>query len=186
MSVTPITVPDGRRRHGAAHRRAVGRDHHAVQPYVLVAGAGRARPASWPRAYSPRARSPDRISPTTTASCGQRVVSTFTVKATENLRNRVRRALAGIDLPEGEEPQIVNYHAMAAQVLDRYGILAGIEPGQRVLSQAQRVELAGRVLDEMTFDHVKTEWQPSVVDKILNLDAQAQNHLVEPDTIVEF
>jgi DNA helicase-2/ATP-dependent DNA helicase PcrA len=111
---------------------------------------------------------------------------TFTVKATENLRNRVRRALAGIDLPEGEEPQIVNYHAMAAQVLDRYGILAGIEPGQRVLSQAQRVELAGRVLDEMTFDHVKTEWQPSVVDKILNLDAQAQNHLVEPDTIVEF
>ncbi|HSH34332.1 MAG TPA: ATP-dependent helicase, partial [Actinomycetota bacterium] len=44
----------------------------------------------------------------------------------------------------------------------------------------------GRVLDEMTFDHVKTEWQPSVVDKILNLDAQAQNHLVEPDAIVEF
>ncbi|HEY5859494.1 MAG TPA: ATP-dependent DNA helicase, partial [Actinomycetota bacterium] len=104
----------------------------------------------------------------------------------ENLRSRVRRALAGVDLPEGEEPEIVNYHAMAAQVLDRYGILAGIEPGQRVLSQAQRVELAGRVLDEMTFDHVKTEWQPSVVDKILNLDAQAQNHLVEPDAIVEF
>ena len=56
----------------------------------------------------------------------------------------------------------------------------------RVLSQAQRVTLAGRVLDEMTFEHVKTEWQPSVVDKILNLDGQIANHLVDPDEVVAF
>ena len=111
---------------------------------------------------------------------------TFTVKATENLRSRVRRALASIDLAEGEEPQVLNYHAMAAQVLERYGILAGIETGGRVLSQAQRVELAGRVLDEMDFEHTKTEWQPSVVDKILNLDAQIANHLLDPDDVVAF
>ncbi len=111
---------------------------------------------------------------------------TFTVKATENLRARVRRALAGIELPEGEEPEILNYHAMAAQVLERHGILAGIETGRRVLSQAQRVELAGRVLDEMEFEHTKTEWQPSVVDKILNLDSQIANHLLEPEQVVAF
>ena len=57
-----------------------------------------------------------------------------------------------LDLPEGEEPEILNYHGFAAQVLDRYGMLAGVEPGQRVLTQAQRIELCGRVLDEMTFD----------------------------------
>ena len=31
---------------------------------------------------------------------------TFTNKATENLQHRVRRALAGLDLPDGEEPEI--------------------------------------------------------------------------------
>ena len=156
---------------------------------MLVAGAGSGKTSVMAaRVVYLALAALDRIQPDDNPGVlpGNVLCLTFTVKATENLRNRVRRALAGIDLPEGEEPQIVNYHAMAAQVLDRYGILAGIEPGQRVLSQAQRVELAGRVLDEMTFDHVKTEWQPSVVDKILNLDAQAQNHLVEPDAIVEF
>ena len=192
MSVTPITVPD---EIVAAMGGAPPTDEQwaaismPLQPYVLVAGAGSGKTSVMAaRVVYLALAALDRIQPDDNPGVlpGNVLCLTFTVKATENLRNRVRRALAGIDLPEGEEPQIVNYHAMAAQVLERYGILAGIEPGQRVLSQAQRVELAGRVLDEMTFDHVKTEWQPSVVDKILNLDAQAQNHLVEPDAIVEF
>ena len=192
MSVTPVTVPD---EIVAAMGGAPPTDEQwaaitmPLEPYVLVAGAGSGKTSVMAaRVVYLALAALDRIQPDDNPGVlpGNVLCLTFTVKATENLRNRVRRALAGIDLPEGEEPQIVNYHAMAAQVLDRYGILAGIEPGQRVLSQAQRVELAGRVLDEMTFDHVKTEWQPSVVDKILNLDAQAQNHLVEPDAIVEF
>ena len=117
---------------------------------------------------------------------GNVLALTFTVKATDNLRSRIRRALRGVELAQGEEPEIVNYHGIAAQVIDRYGILAGIETGRRVLSQAQRVTLAGRVLDEMSFEHVKTEWQPSVVDKILNLDGQIANHLVDPDEVVAF
>jgi DNA helicase II / ATP-dependent DNA helicase PcrA len=117
---------------------------------------------------------------------GNVLALTFTVKATDNLRSRIRRALAGVELAQGEEPEILNYHGLAAQVIDRYGILAGIETGRRVLSQAQRVTLAGRVLDEMTFEHTKTEWQPSVVDKILNLDGQIANHLVDPDDVVAF
>jgi DNA helicase-2/ATP-dependent DNA helicase PcrA len=117
---------------------------------------------------------------------GNVLALTFTVKATENLRSRIRRALAGVELARGEEPEIANYHGLAAQVIDRYGVLAGIETGGRVLSQAQRVTLAGRVLDEVAFEHVKTEWQPSVVDKILNLDAQIANHLVDPDEVVAF
>ena len=117
---------------------------------------------------------------------GNVLALTFTVKATENLRSRIRRALAGVELAHGDEPEILNYHGLAAQVIDRHGMLAGIESGRRVLSQAQRVTLAGRVLDEMSFEHVKTEWQPSVVDKILNLDGQIANHLVDPDDVVAF
>jgi len=83
---------------------------------------------------------------------------TFTVKATENLTLRVRRALAAVELEEGEEPSVMNYHQFAAEILERHGLMAGIEPGQRILSPAQRTELCARVLDEMTFEHAKAEW----------------------------
>jgi DNA helicase-2/ATP-dependent DNA helicase PcrA len=105
---------------------------------------------------------------------------TFTNKATENLRLRVRRALSALDLPEGEEPEILNYHGFAATILERYGVLAGYEPGARVLGQAQRDELCARVLDEMTFEFVSATFQPTLVAKILELDDQMQNHRVSP------
>src|SRR4029077_15931913 len=60
---------------------------------------------------------------------------------------------------------------------------AGFEPGARVLTQAQRSELCGRVLDEMTFEHASATWQPSLLAKILELDEQAQNHRVTPAEI---
>jgi len=103
---------------------------------------------------------------------------TFTNKATENLILRVRRALSGLDLPEGEEPEIMNYHGLAAQILDRHGLLAGFESGRRIVTPAQRAELAARVLDRVTFQHVKAEWQPTLIMKILNLSDQLANHCV--------
>jgi DNA helicase-2/ATP-dependent DNA helicase PcrA len=158
-----------------------------LEPYVLVAGAGSGKTSVMAaRVVYLALVALGRIDAGHPGVLpGNVLCLTFTVKATENLRIRIRRALATVDLAEGEEPEILNYHGLAQQVIDRAGMLAGIEPGQRVLTQAQRVELAGRVLDEMTFEHVKTEWQPSVVDNILRLDEQAQNHLVEPATIVD-
>ncbi len=111
---------------------------------------------------------------------------TFTNKATEHLRARIREALAGVALPEGEEPEILTYHAFAQQLLERHGMLVGIEPGQRVLSAAQRAEVCARVLDLMSFEHVATEWQPSAVARILELADQAANHGVEPEQIIAF
>src|SRR4026209_3021942 len=66
---------------------------------------------------------------------------TFTNKATDNLRLRVRRALSTLELAEGVEPEVQNYPGSAASLLERYGVLAGFEPGARVLTQAQRTEL---------------------------------------------
>ncbi|MDP9241743.1 MAG: ATP-dependent helicase [Actinomycetota bacterium] len=111
---------------------------------------------------------------------------TFTNKATENLIVRVRSALRSLELPEGEEPEILNYHGFAAQVLERHGLLAGIEPGQRILTSTQRNELCARVLEEMTFDHVRAEWQPSLIQNILDLSDQAANHRVDPLAVVAF
>jgi DNA helicase-2/ATP-dependent DNA helicase PcrA len=157
-----------------------------LEPYVLVAGAGSGKTSVMAaRVVYLALVALGRIDADHVGVLpGNVLCLTFTVKATENLRLRVRRALHGVELAEGEEPEILNYHGLAQQVIDRYGMLAGIEPGRRVLTQAQRVSLAGRVLDEATFEHVTTEWQPTVVDKILNLYEQSQNHLVEPEEIV--
>ena len=111
---------------------------------------------------------------------------TFTNKATEHLQRRIRGALAELQLAEGEEPEIVNYHGFAAKLLDRYGMLAGIEPDQRVLSPAQRTELCARVMDLMTFEYVNTETQGTVIDNILLLDDQASNHRRTPEEIIAF
>ena len=111
---------------------------------------------------------------------------TFTNKATENLRLRVRGALSTLDLPEGEEPEILNYHGFASSLIQRYGVLAGYEPDVRVLTEAQRQELCGRVLDQMTFEFASATFQPSLVGKILELDGQAQNHRVTPEQLIEW
>ncbi len=108
---------------------------------------------------------------------------TFTNKATEHLRLRVRRALTELRLDEGEEPEIANYHGFAAQVLERHGMLIGLEPGQRVITPAQRAQIAERVLDSMTFRNLTTRWQPTIVGNILALDEQLQNHLVLPEEV---
>jgi len=159
-----------------------------LEPYVLVAGAGSGKTSVMAArvvylALVALGRLP---SDHPGVPPGNVLCLTFTNKATENLQRRVRHALAGLDLPDGEEPEITNYHGFAAQLLERHGVLIGIEPNQRVLTPAQRVELCARVLDRMTFEVVEAQRLPGVVDRILTLDDQAANHFRSPHEIVEF
>src|SRR5437870_4786853 len=160
-----------------------------LEPYVIVAGAGSgktsviaARVVYLALAATGRlhGRGDRGVLP------GNVLCLTFTNKATEHLALTIRHALRTIALPEGEEPTILNYHGFAAQVLERHGLLAGIEPGQRVASPAQRSELCARVLDQMSFRFVNAEWQPSLVNKILALADQAADHRRRPDEIIAF
>ncbi len=157
-----------------------------LRPYVLVAGAGSGKTSVMAArvAYLALVATGRLSADHPGVMPGNVLCLTFTNKATENLRLRVRRALAGLELGDGEEPEVLNYHGFAAQLIENHGVLAGFEPGTRVLTQAQRMELCARVLDQMTFEHAKATWQPSLVQKILDLDEQAQNHLVTPDEIV--
>jgi DNA helicase-2/ATP-dependent DNA helicase PcrA len=158
-----------------------------LEPYVLVAGAGSGKTSVMAaRVVYLALAALGRIEGAEGVLPGNVLCLTFTNKATENLRIRVRRALHAVDLPEGEEPEITNYHGFAATLLERYGVLAGIEPGMRVLSAAQRNELCARVLDEMTFEHVSATYQPSLVSKILELEDQTANHLRTPEEVVAF
>jgi DNA helicase-2/ATP-dependent DNA helicase PcrA len=159
---------------------------HPLEPYVLVAGAGSGKTSVMAARVVYLALAATGRVDARGVLPGNVLCLTFTNKATENLQLRVRRALAHLDLDEGEEPEIANYHGFAAGLLERHGLLGGVEPGQRILTTAQRVELCGRVLDLMTFEHLKTEWQPSVIANILELYDQAQNHLVTPAQIVTY
>jgi DNA helicase-2/ATP-dependent DNA helicase PcrA len=192
----PAVAPDGPAV-PAEIREAMGADPTTEQwqaismplePYVIVAGAGSGKTSVMAArvvylalvAAGRLAASHSGLLP------GNVLCLTFTVKATENLTLRVRRALSSIDLPEGEEPTVLNYHQFAAEILERHGLLGGIEPGQRVLSAAQRTELCARVLDEQTFTHVKAEWQPTLIENILTLADQMANHRLRPKDVVDF
>ncbi len=157
-----------------------------LEPYVLIAGAGSGKTSVMAARVIWLALRAVESGGTHGVWPGNVLCLTFTNKATEHLVIRIRRALAVLRLDEGEEPEVTNYHGFAQQILDRFGMLEGIEPGQRVLTPAQRVELCARVLDLMPFEHVTTQWQPTIVGNILELVDQAQNHLVEPEEIVAF
>ena len=158
-----------------------------LEPYVLVAGAGSGKTSVMAARVIYLAMVATGRWPADHAGVmpGNVLCLTFTNKATENLIVRIRDALRTLQLEEGEEPEILNYHGLAAQVLERHGMLAGFEPGARILSPAQRTEVAARVLDRMTFEHLHTRWQPAIVGYILSLDEQLANHLVEPETVIE-
>ncbi len=159
-----------------------------LQPYVVVAGAGSGKTSVMAArivylalvALGRVEADHDGVLP------GNVLCLTFTNKATENLTLRIRRALRTLDLAEGEEPEILNYHGFAAQVLERHGLRAGIEPGQRVLTPAQRAELCRMVLERMSFRVVKAEWQPTLIGNILDLADQCANHRVPLDRVVEY
>ncbi|MBA3552696.1 MAG: ATP-dependent helicase, partial [Actinobacteria bacterium] len=157
-----------------------------LEPYVIVAGAGSGKTSVIAaRVVYLALVATGRVAAEHAGVLpGSVLCLTFTNKATENLRQRIRKALATVELPEGEEPTILNYHGFAAQILERHGLLAGVEPSQRVLSPAQRTELCARVLDEMTFEHATATWQPTLIGNILALDDQMANHRVSPGQVI--
>ena len=133
-----------------------------LEPFVLVAGAGSGKTSVMAaRVVYLALAATGRIEVNDGAQGvlpGNVLCLTFTHKAKENLQKRVRDALAGIDLAEGRGARDhERITGSRRRLLSRYGMLAGIEPDQRVLSPAQRTELCARVMDLMTFEHVKTE-----------------------------
>jgi DNA helicase-2/ATP-dependent DNA helicase PcrA len=115
----------------------------------------------------------------------QALCLTFTNKAAEELARRVRDATAGLGLPEGEEATVLTYHAFAARLLDDYGLRMGLEPGQRLLSEAQKWQLVVTLLEDRQFDHLEVRTLRNVVRDALALSDECANHLVEPEAVRE-
>ena len=156
-----------------------------LEPYVLVAGAGSGKTSVMAArvVYLALAalgrigrRRPRACCPATCCASRSRTRPRRTCSSASAARSPT------LDLAEGEEPEILNYHGFAASCSSATACSRASSRAQRVLTPAQRTELCARVLDRMTFEHVKTAtWQPSLIANILELDEQAQNHLVTPD-----
>jgi DNA helicase-2/ATP-dependent DNA helicase PcrA len=147
-----------------------------LEPSVLIAGAGSGKTAvmaariAWLIAGGH-------------ARANEILGLTFTNKAAASLLERVRRAIAPLGLPDGEEPQIATYHAFASGLIADYGLRAGIEPGASLLTDAQVWQLCAEQYLARTYEHmeVRNLWH---VRWIRELSDDCANHLVDPNDII--
>ena len=125
---------------------------------------------------------------------------TFTTKATAELAKRIRDSLrqAGL-LPirelrpvaegdeegeEVEEPTVATYHSYASGLLSEHGLRIGHEPDTRLIADASRYQLAARAVQRYTqpVEHL-SDSPRHVVQYLLSLDAEMNEHLVAPATV---
>jgi DNA helicase II / ATP-dependent DNA helicase PcrA len=158
---------------------------HPMSPGVVVAGAGSGKTAVMAaRVVYLGLVASGRLDADHPGALPSRILClTFTNKAAEELSRRVLTAVGGLGLPEGEEPTVLTYHAFAARLLDDYGLRMGLEPGQMLLSEAQRWQLMASLLADREFGawEVRSDY---IVGEALKLADQLANHLVSPEQVM--
>ncbi len=122
------------------------------------------------------------------AQPGQVLGLTFTRKATGQLLRRVRSRLARLagagltaESPgeSAQAPVVSTYHAFAGQLLRDHGLLLGIEPDTRLLSETELWQLAFDVVNGYQ-GALQTDKNPAAITSmVLRLRGQLAEHLVE-------
>ncbi|HET9875401.1 MAG TPA: UvrD-helicase domain-containing protein, partial [Mycobacterium sp.] len=126
------------------------------------------------------------------AEPGQVLGLTFTRKAAGQLLRRVRSRLArlaGTPLVAGEiagtagTPAVSTYHAFAGALLREHGLLLGLEPQTRLVSETELWQLAFDVVNGYRGE-LHTDKDPAAVTSMmLRLTAQLAEHLVDTDAL---
>jgi DNA helicase-2/ATP-dependent DNA helicase PcrA len=112
---------------------------------------------------------------------------TFTRKAAAELSHRVRNALlrAGLiadrGVDESGEQLIMTYDAFAARLVAEHGLRLGFEADPTMISGATRYRLASRVVKAAAgpFEFISRLRPATVTERVLRLDADLQQHLVD-------
>ena len=85
------------------------------------------------------------------------------------------------------EPMVATYNAYAASLLTEHGLRIGHEPDTRVISDAARYQLAGRVIDRHTRPVERlSDSPPHVIQWLLSLDGAMAEHLVDVSDVRGF
>ncbi len=143
-----------------------------LTPQLLVAGAGAGKTTVMARrilhvVQSGRARA-DQI-----------LALTFTNKAAQHLKQRVREVLG----PDADAT-IATYHSFGASLVAEHALELDLAPGTRVLNRAESWQLLFAVFDEFRFDRRSTLSPEFVLTDALNLASRAADHLVPVEAIV--
>ena len=108
---------------------------------------------------------------------------TFTNKAAAELAGRIRSALvrAGVAGDDSSEPVVSTYHAFAGRLVTEHGLRIGVEPRSRLLADATRFQLAGRVLRRHRGPVVHlTRPMSMLIGDLVSLESELSEHLVTP------
>jgi DNA helicase-2/ATP-dependent DNA helicase PcrA len=116
---------------------------------------------------------------------------TFTRKAAAELSQRVRNALlkAGVMTNQGPdesgEQLIMTYDAFAGRVVAEHGLRLGFEADPTMISGATRFRLASQVVNAAAgpFEFISRLRPATVTERVLKLDADLQQHLVDPTAL---
>ncbi len=104
---------------------------------------------------------------------------TFTNKAAEELRERVRSALGAGGEHRAEDITVQTYNAFAAGVVRDHGLLVGIESEAALLSEAQQWQLILNCIDDLPpFDAIELRSPVGIVRATIGLASSLSDHLV--------
>lgn len=118
---------------------------------------------------------------------------TFTRKAAAELSARVRSALLRADVvadrgvDESGEQLVMTYDAFASRLVSEHGLRLGFESDPTLISGATRFRLASQVVKAAAgpFDFISRLRPATVTERVLKLDADLQQHLVDPSELDE-
>lgn len=115
---------------------------------------------------------------------------TFTRKAAGELTTRVTARLAQLARAQGRptsgldllaRPTVATYNAYAASLVADHGLRLGIEPGSRLLGEANQWQLAAQVVESWADDLGTDKAVSTVVGAVIALSGALGEHLVGVD-----
>ncbi len=115
---------------------------------------------------------------------------TFTRKAAGELSSRVQSRLGQLARAQGRSaadldllarPTIATYNAYAASLVADHGLRLGVEPGSRLLGEANQWQLAAEVVESWDGDLGTDKAVSTVVGAVLSLSGALGEHLLDVD-----
>lgn len=117
---------------------------------------------------------------------------TFTRKAAAELAGRVAAALEKAGVLSGDDTEgaelILTYDSFAARLVSEFGLRIGLDNDPVMLMGASRFRLAARAVAAASgpFHSISRLGHASIPERVLELDAQMQSHLVEAVDVRDF
>ncbi|MGI8475616.1 MAG: ATP-dependent DNA helicase, partial [Thermomicrobiales bacterium] len=125
------------------------------------------------------------------AAPGQILALTFTVKAVDELKERIGRAVDALPGWTGQRVDIDTYHAFGGRVVAKHGQLLDLPPEPLLLTPAEGWILLWRALDEIEFRHVdlmnlRGGLNKSPLSEIISLGSRLRDELRSLDDLESY